>query len=233
MSRARLVAVQEDENTRKAQKLKYDINLARYNYAISYERQKVAKRRDRFSLIFPIIMMCIYLVFWFTYSDVLLKYLPYVTEQTLALWYPSGLYVVVTLLAIPLSRLIFPERVWPEILLHFNQEAIEASAKAGIELIPPKKPVQTLKPITEEGYNKLKTEIGRLKGIIRILTFALYFSLKIASIVILLRFINIGFAHLGVFGVFIALGGILIIFAAPLGIMALLNRWARLDIVEE
>ena len=110
-----------------------------------------------------------------------------------------------------------------------------AAAEAGIELILPQKPAAKPRPLTEEEFIKTKADVSNLKGKIEILNWALYFSLKIITLFILLDYFAKFVISLGdgILTVFVLLGGIIILFAAPMTILYLIRRWAKLDGTEE
>ena len=99
----------ENEKKRKALLLKYDIDSARYNYSISYERAKISKWRDRFSFIFPFAVMAVFIVLSVFYKDYFLQHLPYFTEDKFSIWYPAALFIITSVLAVPIARIVFPE----------------------------------------------------------------------------------------------------------------------------
>ena len=210
-------------------------NSARYNYSISYERAKISKRRDKFSFIFPFAVTAVFIVLSIFYKEYFLKYLPYFTEDKVSIWYPAALFIITSALAVPIARIIFPEKYWPDILLTYNHEAVAAAAEAGIELILPQKPAPKPSPLTEEEFIKIKAEVANLKEKLEILNWALYFSLKIITLFILLDYFMKFVISLAddILTVFVLLGGIIILFAAPMTILYLIRRWAKLDGTEE
>ncbi len=119
--------------------------------------------------------------------------------------------------------------------LLINPDAVAAASKAGVELIPPKKPIPEIEARTESNYIDLTVEIWRLKRIIGILSgiicFVLFFlmhflipyvatlmSLVSSSVVLILIVMFAWFA---------------IFFGAPVGIFYLLARWGRIFSAEQ
>jgi hypothetical protein len=140
--------------------------------------------------------------------------------------------VVLALSEIPLSWLIFPAKSWPDILLTYNPEAVEAAAKAGLELLMPEKTIPEKRLLTEEAFSKVEAEVTRLKGIISVLSYILYVIVKVFVIFVFIDYVmNLinPVPNYPLLSFIIVMVTIAIIFVAPVGIPYLIGRWARLD----
>jgi hypothetical protein len=138
------------------------------------------------------------------------------------------LWVPLSFLNIPLSRLVFPAKSWPDILLTYNREAVEAAKKAGIELLLPEEPIPEKRPLTEEEFTKVELEVSRLKEIISVLSWLMYVSIKLLMLFIFFGYLA-KFDYSGFPYIFSVIGTIGILFGVPIGIFVLIGRWARLD----
>ncbi len=228
--KTQLSAVEPNVAARKAQTLQYDIAVARYNYSRSYEWRNISKRRERFSTIFTFGIMIASAILSILYKDEYLKYFPYATENNSFL-YVGALFLAATVLSIPLSRLIFPEKAWPDILLTYNREAVEAAAKSGIELVLPETPAPEKKLLTEEEFSKLDSEVLRLRKIIGILSLVIYFSIKAFMFTVFFDYAISRLpspTHSPVLTLSLAFGIFIAIFIVPLVVLNLIGRWARI-----